>query len=129
MTLTQEMIEYIGFDNEEWNWEHISIYIRLTLPFVKKYRNKLYVGELSDNESLTQEIIEYIGVDNKEWNWKYITQHIKLTLPFVKKYKDKLEMWDLSKNDTLAQQMIWCIGVDNKWNCKYISRYIRLDFI
>ena len=42
-TLTQEMVEYIGSDNEKWDWEYISCYIKLTLPFVKKYKDKLNI--------------------------------------------------------------------------------------
>ena len=83
-TLTQEIIENVC-SNKRLVWLLISRNVKLTLPFVEKYKHKLDPSFLSENSSLTKEIIEYIYSDHKRLDWLLISINIKLTLPFVKK--------------------------------------------
>ena len=75
-TLTQEIIDYIGVENKEWNWKRISSNVILTLPFIKKYIDKLYIEYLSRNKTLTLDIMDYISIDDDKWDLEEISKNI-----------------------------------------------------
>ena len=103
--LTHRIIYY--FSDQTWNWDSISYYTTLTLPFVKKYKNYLQLDWLSVNSTLTPEMIEYIGISKLDWEWESISRYCKLSYLFIRNNIDKLYIDQLIYNKTFNCKILF----------------------
>jgi len=130
--------EYIHKYKNYLQWNHISCYHTLTIPFMNKYESYLIWDSdeffnINYNRSLTLEIIEHPKYFSK-WNWKTLSQDGHLDQKIIKKYHHKLD-WSILRALSiliLDDEMIQIIDLHKKelnWESLSFNHNLTLEFV
>jgi len=111
---------------EKWkdkvDWDYISVYQILSEAFIKKWQHKVSLNWISIYQPLSEAFIE-------KWqdkvNWYYISMYQSLSETFIEKWQDKVDWFWISAYQLLSEAFIekW----KDKVNWYYISMYQSLS--
>ena len=85
-------------------WECISMYQKLSEPFIEKYEDRVVWNYVSEYQKLSESFIEK---HKDKVNWYNISKQQKLTKSFIEKYKVKLDMKHIKKRCARDIQWLW----------------------
>ena len=110
------------FDNYMTGWGCISVEKKLSLSFIREFKDKINWFHVSLVSNLSETFIKEF---KNKVNWYWITRHQKLSEQFIYEFQDKLDIDYLIENDKITKNRLLELREVNIINSRFDILDIR----
>jgi len=120
--LSKEIIKKYKDNDDDFEWEYISKYQKLSEEFIREFQDKVYWYGILTYQNLSEDFIREF---KDKVSWYYLSINQKLSEEFIREFQDKVYWCWISKYQKLSEEFIREFQDKVCWN--YISMYQKLS--